>query len=256
MKLRVLYRVVKMKVNTIVVLCAGNGSRMQPFTNYYPKTLLPIKNHIALELLLEEMLAVETENIVVVVNSRDNLTPKLVKKFLQEKSLKIPLKIVRQQERSGAGGALLLAKEHIKGNFLLGFGDDITKSKTSVSVQLVKAFNLSQKNVMAVRKVSKTQAKNYGVVLFDKKQKNLPKQIIEKPQNVNCGQFVNFGRYVLKQDFFDVLKTVEKQVNGEVYLTNAFKKLIENKSLVALKFKGKTFDVGNMNNYIKSFKKY
>ena len=247
-----------MKIDTTIVLCAGNGSRMKPFTDFYPKTLLPIKNHIALGLLLEEMLAVQTKKLVVVVNFGDKLTPKFVKTFLKEKGLKIPLKIVRQQEKSGAGGALLLAKEYVQGSFLLGFGDDITKASLPVSVQLVKAFNESQKNVMAVRKVSKAQAKNYGVLQFSQKHKNwfVPSGIIEKPKAVKNSQFVNFGRYVLKQNFLEVLATVSKQPNGEIYLTNAFEKLIKSQDLVALKFKGKTFDIGTMDNYIKSFKKY
>jgi hypothetical protein len=42
------------QIETAIVLCAGSGSRMMPFTNFYPKSLLPIKDNLALELVLVE----------------------------------------------------------------------------------------------------------------------------------------------------------------------------------------------------------
>ena len=57
------------------------------------------------------------------------------------------------------------------------------------------------------------------------------------------------GRYVLTSDIFDKLKETEVGVGGEIQLTDALSKL---DSIYGLAFDGKTYDIGNRFEWLKT----
>lgn len=247
------------KIFQAVVLCAGNGARMQPFTNYYPKCLLPVKTRLALEILLEELVQAKIQKIVFVINEQQWIIKQVVKDFFASCNKKIKCVFIEQKIKNGGGGALMLCEKHLnKKPFLLAFSDDITQCKISACKQMIKTFEKTKKNVMAIRYVAPENAKNYGIITYRKKHKTIffLSGIVEKPSVPLKSNFANFGRYVFHPQIFDVLKTIAPEANGEVYLTRALEKLIEKNNLIAKKIVGKTFDVGTPKNYIKTFKKY
>ena len=125
-------------------------------------------------------------------------------------------------------------------------------------LQLEKIFLKTKKAVVGVRKVEKSQAKNYGIL----KPLNFKGgvlefcEIVEKPLKPFEENFSNFGRYVFTPEIFETLKQVRKEPNGELYLTKAIEALAKQKNVLGFQFKGKCFDVGTMENYIETFKRY
>ena len=57
------------------------------------------------------------------------------------------------------------------------------------------------------------------------------------------------GRYVLTPDIFDKLDETEAGYKGEIQLTDALQKL---DSIYGVTFKGKTYDIGNRIEWIKT----
>ena len=247
------------KISQAVVLCAGNGARMKPFTNYYPKCLLPVKTRLALEILLEELLQAKIKKIVFVINENQWIIKRVTDDFFAARSKKIKCVFVEQKIKNGGGGALLLCKRFLKNQpFLLAFSDDLTQCKGAASKQIINTFEKTKKNVMAIRYVAPENAKNYGIIQYRKKRKNIfwVSGVVEKPKVVNKNNFANFGRYAFHPQIFDILENINPESKGEIYLTRALEEFIKTNNLIAKKIVGKTFDVGTPQNYIKTFKKY
>lgn len=246
------------KIDTAVILCAGNGSRMRPFTNFYPKSLLPIKDKIALEIVVWEALKSGAKHIIFVHNKEDVFIKSFSKWFNEEYKTDAKFSFCVQQEKTGAGGAVMACEHLVKKPFFLAFSDDLTKSSVPVLSQLEEIYRKSQKNVVAVRFVKKSLAQNYGIlkptVFFENYFEFCG--IVEKPKVPFKQNFANFGRYVLTPEIFKILKTLPKEDNGEIYLTKAFDVLAKENKIVAHKFEGQAFDIGTMRNYIKTFEDY
>lgn len=246
------------KIETAVILCAGSGSRMLPFTNFYPKSFLPLKNKIALEVVVNEAIKSGVKKIVFVHNQNDKFLKKFALWFNRAYTANIKFLFCEQKERTGSGGALLHCEKYIDKPFFLMFADDITKSKIPVLYQLEKVFLKTAKSVVGVRKVEKAQAKNYGILKPLSFKHGIIEfcEIVEKPLEPFEENYANFGRYVLVPEIFQILKEIKKEVNGEVYLTKAIEVLAKQNKVVGFGFKGRCFDVGTMENYIHAFKKY
>ena len=58
-------------------------------------------------------------------------------------------------------------------------------------------------------------------------------------------RFAVLGRYVLTPKIFELLKTQQEGVGGEIQLTDAIKRLIEFEKVYAFNFEGKRYDVGS-----------
>ena len=134
------------KIFQAVVLCAGNGARMKPFTNYYPKCLLPVKTRLALEILLEELLQAKIKKIVFVINEQHRIIKQVVKDFFASCNQKIKCVFIEQKIKNGGGGALMLCEKYLNNKpFLLLFSDDLTQCKTAASKQIINTFEKTKK---------------------------------------------------------------------------------------------------------------
>lgn len=246
------------QIETAIVLCAGSGSRMMPFTNFYPKSFLPIKDNLALELVLLEAVKSGVKKVVFVHNQNDKFLRKFAKWFNQTYSTNIKFVYCEQKDRTGSGGAVLLCEKYVDKPFFLMFADDITKSSCPVLLQLERVFLNTGKSVVGVRKVEKEMARHYGILKPLSFRRGILGfcGIVEKPMKPFEENYANFGRYVLTPEIFEILKSVNKEENGEVYLTKALETLAKQNKVVGFRFKGKCFDVGTMKNYIKAFKEY
>lgn len=243
------------KIDTAIILCAGSGARMMPFTNFYPKSFLPIKNKLALEIVVLEAIESGVKNILIVANFGDKFVEMFISWFEKQYQFDVKFRVCWQCGKLGAGGALLECEKFVNSPFFLMFADDITKSKTPVLLRLEKVFYKTQKNVLCVRLVDNSQLKNYGILKISGQRGNIIEfcEIVEKPSVAFKLNFANFGRYVLTPEVFKVLKCIEKEQNGELYLTKALEILAFDKKAVGYKFQGRCFDIGTMKNYIKTF---
>ena len=60
------------------------------------------------------------------------------------------------------------------------------------------------------------------------------------------------GRYILTPDIFDILKKIKPGKNGEIQITDALLFQANKGKVIAYKFKGKRFDCGSVEGYIKA----
>ena len=107
-----------------VILAAGKGLRLRPFTEHHPKPLIPIADKALIEYTLES-LPDSISEIIIVIGYLANQ----IKDHLGDEWNGKPIRYVIQETLQGTGDALLQAKPFVEQNFLVVNGDDLYAKK-------------------------------------------------------------------------------------------------------------------------------
>ena len=92
----------------------------------------------------------------------------------------------------------------------------------------------------------------YGIINGCEVENNIYKikELVEKPPKEKApSNLAIMGRYVLTPDIFDKIDETEAGVGGEIQLTDALQKL---DSIYGVTFEGKTYDIGNRLEWLKT----
>ena len=147
------------KVKKAVIPVAGYGTRFLPFTKALPKSMLPVVNVPAVQLVVQEAIDSGIEEIILIVGQHKDIiknhfsSAEELEKVLEKRGsydyldkVVYPQKManihyVVQNEQIGTANAVLLAEEFI-GNqpFAVMFGDDVISSEVPVLKQLIEIF--------------------------------------------------------------------------------------------------------------------
>src|SRR5512136_1310098 len=144
------------KITKAVVAVAGSGTRFLPVTKSMPKEMLPIVDKPIIQLVVEELVAGGIEDIILVTKwdkkpLEDHFDHNWalgdeLKKSGKQKLWKEVKKIsemanfiyVRQKGPYGNGTPILSAASLVRNDpFVFVWGDDLVKSKTSFTKQMV-----------------------------------------------------------------------------------------------------------------------
>lgn len=210
-----------------VILCAGKGSRLSPITNEIPKVLVEVRGKSLLDYKFESLEGLVDEVVLVVGYKKE-----LIENRYGDTFCDLPIKYVHQRELLGSGHALMQARKHLNGKFLVLNGDDI------YSRQDIESLLRFEYGILA-QEVDKPQ--NFGVLKVDDKG-NLQK-IIEKPVNPPSN-LVNIGCYLLDTQIFDF--ELKKSSRGEFELVDYLDYLISvGKNIKVQSTKDKWYPVNN-----------
>ncbi len=103
-----------------VILAAGKGLRLRPFTENHPKPLIPIAEKPLIEYTLESLPDSITDIVIVIGYLGDQ-----IKEYLGDNWRGKPIKYIVQEVLLGTGDAILQAKSVVEQNFLVVNGDDL-----------------------------------------------------------------------------------------------------------------------------------
>lgn len=264
-----------MKVRKAIIPAAGLGTRFLPATKAQPKEMLPIVDKPTIQYIVEEAVASGIEDIIIVsgrgkraiedhFDKSYELEETLAKKEkysvleeIQSISNMANIHYIRQKEPKGLGHAIACASRFI-GNepFAVLLGDDIVKSETPCTKQLIDVFNKYQSAVVGVQAVPDEDVSKYGIISpLDKKEDNILNidSLVEKPSKENApSNFAIMGRYILTPEIFPILMNIHPGAGGEIQLTDAITKLNEEQAVLAYNFDGIRFDVGDKFGFIKA----
>ena len=107
-----------------VILAAGLGTRMAPFTKKLPKSMTKILNRPLLEYKLIALPKSVTKVIIVI-----NYKGEEIKNYFGNSYRGKKIQYVKDETMSGTAHALWYAKKFLKGRFLVMMGDDIYSKK-------------------------------------------------------------------------------------------------------------------------------
>lgn len=181
-----------------VILAAGEGKRLRPFTETMPKVMLPVGNKPILEHVFEAAKKSGINEVIVVVGYKKEVIMDYFKDYK-----KVKINYVVQEKQLGTAHALLQAKNQIKNSFIALAGDNIIDEKSIFRL-------IKDKSEYALLIKEHPHPSKYGVVFVEKGQL---KEIVEKPKE-ELGKFISTGIYKLPKSIF---KKIESLSSTGVY---------------------------------------
>ena len=255
------------QIKTVVFPVAGIGSRFLPVTKTVPKELLPILNIPLIEYAVNEARKAGIERFIFVSSSEKKSILDYFKKdiklesYLKNKNSHLLKGIeknlisddslieVVQEEPLGLGHAIWCARDYIDGPFAVILPDDLIISKVACIKQMIEAYKVHKSNIVAIQEVDSVDISKYGVIDYDKNDKNyyFIKNMIEKPNaNDSPSNLAIIGRYILSPNVLNFLSEKKVGFGGEIQLTDAIKNTIKNEGVIGYKFEGNRYDCGNV----------
>ncbi|WP_172673860.1 sugar phosphate nucleotidyltransferase [Methanogenium cariaci] len=111
-------------MQAVVLAGGGEGSRLRPLTRNRPKALIPVANRPIIEYVIEALTEVGgVRDITVVVGYRKEQVIHCLA------NLPVPVNVIVQEKQlGGVADALMAAKDHVSGRFLLLPGDNVIRA--------------------------------------------------------------------------------------------------------------------------------
>ena len=194
-------------IKKAVVLAAGEGKRLKPFTETMPKVMLPVANKPILKHVFDAVQKSGVEELIVVVGYKKEV---IMDYFRDQNNITY----VVQEKQLGTAHALLQAREHVNEPFIVLAGDNIIDHK-SISKMIQ-----SRSNISILVKEHPSPSK-YGVVFLEK---NRLKRIVEKPRD-ETSKFISTGIYRFPNSIFDEINRLTSQ--GVYDLTSLIQSLLD-----------------------------
>jgi UDP-N-acetylglucosamine diphosphorylase/glucosamine-1-phosphate N-acetyltransferase len=169
-----------------VILAAGEGKRLRPFTETMPKVMLPVANKPLLEYVFDAVRKSGIEEIIVVVGYKKEV---IMEYFKNYKNVKITYVI--QDRQLGTAHALFQAKKYIKDAFIVLAGDNIIDPDSIAKL-------LKDKSEYSLLIEEHPHPSKYGVVFVENRG---IRRIVEKPKE-DIGKYISTGIYKLPRSVF------------------------------------------------------
>jgi UTP--glucose-1-phosphate uridylyltransferase len=270
----------KKTITKAVFPVAGMGTRFLPATKANPKEMLPIVDKPLIQYAAEEAISAGIKELIFVTSSNKRaiedhfdknyeLESELVKRDKQQ-LLDIVRGIlpkgvscvyVRQPEARGLGHAVLCAQP-VVGNepFAVILADDlIDDSGAGCLAQMVQQFEQQGCSLLGVEEIAPDETDKYGIVDVTPWCDRLARvdAIVEKPKpDVAPSTLAVVGRYILNPQIFALLSTQSAGAGGEIQLTDAIARLLQESLVLAYRFHGKRYDCGSKLGYLEATVQY
>jgi UTP--glucose-1-phosphate uridylyltransferase len=252
-------------IRKAVILAAGYGTRFLPATKSVPKEMLPVLDKPVIQYIVEEALAAGLEQIIMVTSAGKRSIEDYFDRQIEleqvlaaagkdayleaiRKPAEVEMAFVRQKERLGNGHAVLITRPFV-GNepFAIFFPDDVIFHRKPAIGQLMDVYERRQATVLAVQQVPKEQISQYGIIdpLPVQDRLHEVRRVIEKPPVKEApSNLATVGRFVATPELFDVLEETPPGRSGEIWLMDAFDRLLRQQKVYAYEYEGERFDTG------------
>lgn len=238
-----------------IIPAAGLGTRFLPATKAIPKEMLPIADKPVIQYVVEEGLASNADEVVI-VNSRTKQAiedhfapdPDLVAHLrgkgkdaladAVEHAGSLNVGFVYQDEALGLGHAILCASEAARGEgFYVLLGDVIVPGNGMLPAMQAVSDAHGGASVIAVMPVPDEEVDRFGIISGSEVEPGVWKvdKLVEKPALADAPtNLAVFGRYLLTPRVMELLEDVQPGVGGEIQLTDALDALLQEEEMYAL----------------------
>ncbi|UCC55599.1 MAG: UTP--glucose-1-phosphate uridylyltransferase GalU [Gammaproteobacteria bacterium] len=263
-------------INKAVFPVAGMGTRFLPATKANPKEMLPIVDKPLIQYAAEEAVRAGIKELIFVTSSSKRaiedhfdknyeLETELEKKGKHE-LLRIVQEVVppdvtcvyvRQPEALGLGHAVLCAGPVVGDDpFAVILADDLINCNGNhVLGQMISVFNDRGCSILGVEEVPPEDTDKYGIVDPEESHGRIThvRNIVEKPAPADArSNLAVVGRYILTPAIFAHLENIPRGAGGEIQLTDAIERLLQDEQVLAYRFEGKRYDCGNKLGYLQA----
>ncbi|MCV0411081.1 nucleotidyltransferase family protein [Nitrosopumilus sp.] len=223
-----------------VILAGGLGTRLQPYTTFLPKPMLPLGEKPILEHLVDWTRKNGVKSVVLCVS----YLRKTIEDYFEDgKRFGVNIEYAISDKPLATAGQLKTAEEFIDDTFVCIYGDSI--------------FNFSLRNMIKQHQ----KKKSFVTMSLNEYKTNLPYGVIETTKSGKVLSWnekpeikanVNMGCYVMEPE---ILKCIPK--NKPFGMDDVIKKAIDRKKLVnSFLTKNGFTDIGNKTSYKKAYQEY
>jgi glucose-1-phosphate thymidylyltransferase len=176
-----------------VILAAGEGQRLRPFTVTRPKAMLSIADKPILQYVVESLAANGIRNIVLIIGYRKE---QVFDYMGSGEDFGVELTYINQDAQLGTAHALAQAEEVAEDEFLVISGDNLIEPST------IAEFVRAEPEAVLVKRVSNPV--RYGVVNL---RNDKVMDIVEKPKEAG-GNLINTGIYAFTREVFKYTQSI------------------------------------------------
>jgi mannose-1-phosphate guanylyltransferase len=200
-----------------VLLAGGYGTRAKPFSDYFPKAMIPLNGRPVIHYIVRYLAKFSEINGLIILCQFDNFGKQIINYFEgKEAAIGKPLTFI-EDKKDGTGGALLEIERNVRtdGRFLLWFADNLCALKIDCLVQEYnRAENMTNGDITGIVVVRNQRREETGRVILDnanhlrarKSTTALIKEFIEKGV-VKLEKPEALGIYLFNNTIFDYLHT-------------------------------------------------
>jgi dTDP-glucose pyrophosphorylase len=210
-----------------VILAAGKGTRIRPFSEQLPKPLLPLLDRPLLEWQIEAMRGLGVEEILVVIG---HLGHSIVQALGDGHRLGVRLRYVEQEQILGIAHAVGQLEPHVTGPFLLFLGDIFFETRDLGS--MLEQLRDGADGVLAVKEEDDPALlrRNFTV---ETGPDGFVRRVIEKPRHPQTN-LKGCGLYLFAPAIFDsIRRTPRTALRDEYELTDSIQIFINDGYRVA-----------------------
>ncbi|HEY7695355.1 MAG TPA: nucleotidyltransferase family protein [Nitrososphaeraceae archaeon] len=225
-----------------IILAGGLGTRLQPYTFFIPKPMLPLGNKPLLEHIIE-WLRNDDNNIDHVIICVSYLHRTIEDYFEDGSRLGIKIEYARSDRPLATAGQLMTARKFIDDTFVCVYGDSIYEFSLR---EMIKEHDRLDAFISMALLSYKTRLK-YGFI--DINGNNRVTTWNEKPE---IKGLINIGCYVMEPEFIDLIPS-----SNAYGMDDAVRKALDMKKLVnGFKIESGFIDIGDKKSYLQTYKKY
>jgi dTDP-glucose pyrophosphorylase len=213
-----------MRANTFVgtILAAGHGTRMQPFSERYPKPLLPVCNKPLIAHQIEIMRSIGIREVVILVGHKGFELARVLGDGSQHG---VQIKYVEQTQMLGIAHAVGLLEPYINQPFLLFLGD-IYFVPTNMQLLFEIFERQGRGGVLGTKEEPDPEAikRNFAIML---RKNGSVSRVVEKPRHAP-NRLKGVGIYLFDPVVFDAIRrTPRTALRDEYELTDAIQVMID-----------------------------
>jgi glucose-1-phosphate thymidylyltransferase len=223
-----------------VILCAGNGLRMQPFSYSLPKTLLPVANQTVLDYCVQKLLDADIREIGIVLNSEQSIIAQHLTKY----DTNVQFQLILQNKPRGIADALRMARTFVgEDPFVLLLGDNLIFEP----LETILSVFTGHEGAILLSHVENPW--DYGIAHIDN-QKIM--KLEEKPKHPQSHLAIT-GMYVFTNVIFEAISQIHPSARGEFEITDAIQWMIDQDYSISYSITSKPFlDVGTIERWLKA----
>ena len=224
-----------------VILAGGLGTRLQPYTFFIPKPMLPLGNKPLLEYIIEWVKnAGGIDNIVVCVS----YLHRTIKDYFEDGArFGVEIEYARSERPVATAGQLKTAEKLLDEPFVCVYGDSVYEFNLRKMIR----EHMESKAFVSMALLAYSTKLKYGFIDMNGQDKVTAWR--EKPE---ISGLINIGCYVMEPEF---LKLIPK--SGSFGMDEAVRKALEQKKTVkGFRIDTGFIDIGDKKSYLDAYKQY
>ena len=198
----------------VIILCAGYGRRLRPYTDIYQKSMILLHGKPLLEYIINGVTSAGFTDFILVVGYRKE---QIINYFGDGKNWNINISYVEQKNLNGTGGALLVCEEFVKdSHFFVTYGDILVPNR--IYREIYNNFKDKNHDFILIANYTDNPYKGGSITC----EGNYCAEIVEKPlKEAPHSNLNNAGVFIFSKEIFNVLKILKPSKRGEIELPDA-----------------------------------